>query len=115
VQTDPGKYFCSEGGVCVEPTGGSSARSMELPSPTLELIGQTTVYINQGDTYLKCPPQPPLDVVCDAGARASDPVEGDISKQVRMRTMKMTSLLSATWDAGILRDYAMSFRLESLH
>lgn len=70
--------------MCLEPTGGGATSSLELPPPTLELIGPTTVYVNQGDDYLKCPAQPPLDVACDAGAVASDSIEGDISAQVCM-------------------------------
>lgn len=87
MQTEPGEYFCGDGGVCVEPTSGSSTNAIELPSPTIELVGPETVYIEEGDAYLKCPTQAPLDVVCDAGAFAFDSVEGDITAQVRLHGM----------------------------
>lgn len=63
---------------------------MELPSPTLELIGPEVVYLNEGDSYLKCPVQAPLDVVCEGGAVAMDSIEGDISNQVRLLYPRVT-------------------------
>lgn len=102
VQTAEGEYFCSATGVCVEPTGGIATNNIELPAPTITLIGTDTVYINQGASYLKCPAQAPLDAICDAGATAYDSVEGDISAQVRRNVMHAVSIFSSlcvTWQA----------------
>lgn len=78
--TGPERY-CSTEQICMY---------LNLPQPravatvltTLTLLGPTELVIYQGDPYSMCPWPRPLQSVCDQGAKANHPDEGDVSRYI---------------------------------
>ena len=44
--------------------------------------GMTQVYVDEGEVYQACTPSTPLAAVCDKGAVATDPADGDLTANV---------------------------------
>ncbi|GLC42759.1 hypothetical protein PLESTM_001376700 [Pleodorina starrii] len=109
VDADTGRKVgkCTMNGVCLEDTGrkpnsdgvggisnasSNASSSTELDSgfepgtspyaPRIELRGPRFVELNRNDVFDRCPPSASLQSVCDPGARAFDPREGNLDRRV---------------------------------
>lgn len=72
--------FCSREGLCI-----GFAVAQQVPPPVqarITLVGPATVTLRVGAAYSMCPVPRPLDAVCDQGAAAAHPEDGDISRYV---------------------------------
>lgn len=71
---------CSDDPFCgpvTRPAPGTAA-------PSISLVGEPLLILPVNAIYANCPYPRPLDSVCDLGATAADPVEGDLSRLVKV-------------------------------
>ena len=73
---------CSQNTLCAALSIGGTEGPTGPQPPTLILGGPTYLRMPAGTTYAACPPNSPLTLICDRGAKASDPVDGNLSPQV---------------------------------
>lgn len=76
----PTTLYCSEAQLCIEPR--PSQRPGAKVTTTIQLLGPSTVYLEQGSVYAVCPDPRPLSLVCDRGASGSQPQEGRLDVYV---------------------------------
>ncbi|KAK3282301.1 hypothetical protein CYMTET_9956 [Cymbomonas tetramitiformis] len=80
---DEGNVLCSEGGLCLRLSVDEEVEETEAEPPVLSLMGPATVTFTQGTLYAACAAGVQLvDQVCDRGATATDPVDGDLTSLV---------------------------------
>ncbi|KAK3279832.1 hypothetical protein CYMTET_12304 [Cymbomonas tetramitiformis] len=74
---------CSENGLCAG-LGLDEEEGEGAPAtpPILSLVGAEVVTVSEGQTYVACSTDSPLDAVCDSGALASDTLDGDLTASV---------------------------------
>eukprot|EP00892_Ulva_mutabilis_P001791 jgi/Ulvmu1/11612/UM008_0013.1 len=73
--------MCSVLGLCLE-SSASEAAVVAVMQPLIELVGADVVYVEEGQLFSKCPRNAPVDLICDQGATASHPVDGDLTPYV---------------------------------
>ncbi|KAK3287307.1 hypothetical protein CYMTET_5175 [Cymbomonas tetramitiformis] len=79
-----GSVTCSVGSLCTN----LAIETEEEPAapaepPALQLVGPGAVAMAQGEVYAACPTEGRrLDLVCDQGATAIDPLDGDLTARV---------------------------------
>lgn len=75
-----GNPLCSQGGLCLELAIEEPKEEVPLESPMLSLVGSAEVIVGHGQPYTACVAgKSRLDQVCDPGADAVDPLDGDLS------------------------------------
>ncbi|KAK3273248.1 hypothetical protein CYMTET_18494, partial [Cymbomonas tetramitiformis] len=75
---------CSINGLCNSlELEDQNTEEMVAAPPLLRLIGPQLVEIAQGDPYLACLADAPLDMVCDRGAEAEDGTDGVLTSYIR--------------------------------
>ena len=75
------QWYCStDADICIDPNADRAAAAKPPSVITLQGAAEVSVYV--GDTYVACSNAVPLGTVCDRGAVARDPVEGDLSQRI---------------------------------
>eukprot|EP00892_Ulva_mutabilis_P006740 jgi/Ulvmu1/4438/UM002_0163.1 len=95
---------CSRDSFCGPIVPVVSVRSQ----PTISLIGEALLILPVDAVYAKCPYPRPLDSVCDLGAAAHDPVEGDLSGYVKVCSTPGSSSMT-TVDASSFSKYGVRY------
>jgi hypothetical protein len=77
----PGVWYCSAIGSCIVPPPQLTMPASVQPA-NITLVGPPSISLNEMDSYIACPPGAPIGSVCDQGAIALDPTDGDVSSQI---------------------------------
>lgn len=87
---------------------GPSTLPVLSSSPSISLMGEALLILPVNAVYAKCPYPRPLNSVCDLGAVAVDPVEGDLSRFVKVCSAPGTSLMENV-DASSFSKYGVRY------
>ncbi|KAK3250934.1 hypothetical protein CYMTET_39709 [Cymbomonas tetramitiformis] len=81
---EDGNVTCSvnNGQLCTSLTLEDEDEAADAEPPVLTLQGPAMISVPRGQAYAACPADPPLDLVCDRGAEASDVLDGELSALV---------------------------------
>lgn len=95
---------CSRDSFC----GPTAPPAPIVSPPSIALIGEALLILPVNAVYAKCPYPRPLDSVCDLGALAIDPVEGDLSGYVKVCSPPGSSAME-TIDASSFSKYGVRY------
>eukprot|EP00892_Ulva_mutabilis_P000877 jgi/Ulvmu1/10790/UM069_0024.1 len=107
--TDDGRGYCSTDAICIpaEETG------VTVQDPVLKLRGMRDLFVLQGTPFAKCPSPRPVDLICDLGAAASHPVDGELTPFVDACRpgfrFASEGLLGCTYDTSTPGIYPLTF------
>ncbi|KAK3267920.1 hypothetical protein CYMTET_23548 [Cymbomonas tetramitiformis] len=81
---EDGNVTCSvnNGQLCTSLTLEDEDEAADAEPPVLTLQSPAMISVPHGQAYAACPADPPLDLVCDRGAEASDVLDGELSALV---------------------------------
>ena len=112
---NPGAYYCDPLDTCL----GIPRAAAFVPIPDaaeITLLGPEVVYVEQGTPYTACAAQAPTDAVCDRGATAVDPVDGDVSAEVDACKLYATfadfGIQACGIDTAVPGQYTVTFRYD---
>ncbi|KAK3268689.1 hypothetical protein CYMTET_22821 [Cymbomonas tetramitiformis] len=117
-----GDVTCSVSGgdLCSTIDFEESEDDAEKKPPTVALIGPEQVSVAQGELYAACPSEPPLDLVCDKGAQASDELDGDLTDMILACTPDGTTnrfinkgVTGCSIDTGVPGVYVIAFSVKN--
>lgn len=79
-----------------------------LPQVSISLVGEALLILPVNAVYAKCPYPRPLDSVCDLGATAYDPIEGDLSRLIKVCSPPASSSMD-TIDASSFDQFGVRY------